>query len=103
MNTLPLVIDEEIFDLRHRVSDMALNHLTEDLDNLGLTVSGYEDMDHALILNVYQDDFKAEIRVDRIRRCFDVQAIPAEGFCMPASGDWLVVIEYLEAALADPD
>jgi hypothetical protein len=102
MDTLPLVIDEEIFDLRHRISEMALNHLTEDLDGLGLTITGYEDMDHALILTASHNDFKTEIRVDRIRCCFDVQTTAPHGLFMPASGNWFAVMEYLQVTLADP-
>lgn len=100
MNTLPIAIEGEIFNLRYRISDVAINHLADDLDSLGLTITGYEDMDHALVLLARHGDFNVEVRVDRIRRCFDAVARSTDNLFLPMSGNWLTVMEYLREALA---
>lgn len=103
MRVLPGPVLTEIFDLRHKPSDVALGHLLDDLDDLGLVVRGSRNYDHAIVVEFYRQGdhpVEGEVRIDRIRRVFDVSAMVDGAVVLPASGGWDLVLEYLQTATA---
>lgn len=102
MTVLPLSISEEIFDLRCRPGDVALGHLYEDLENLGLVIKRIDNYDHAIIVVFHKPGdhpIEGELRIDRIRRVFDISIMVDGEVVLPASGDWDLVLEYLQKAI----
>jgi hypothetical protein len=105
MKELPKVVTHEIFDVRHKPSDVALSHLFDDIEDLDLRVRNYFNYDHAIVIVFYRPGdhpIEGEIRVDRIRRIFDVVAKVDGAVVLPASGEWELVLEYLQK-LTRPD
>ncbi len=103
MRVLPKPVLGEIFDLRHKPSDVALGHLFDDLDDLGLIVRSSHNYDHAIVVHFSKPGdhpLQGEIRIDRIRRVFDVSAMVDGVVVLPASGEWDLVLEYLQKLTA---
>lgn len=103
MRVLPGPVLSEIFDLRHKPSDVALGHLLDDLDDLELVVRSTNNYDHAIVVHFYRSGdhpIQGEIRIDRIRRTFDVSAMVDGAVVLPASGGWGLVLEYLQKLAA---
>ncbi len=96
MNILPRPILDEIFNLQFQISDIAIQHFVDELDDLGFVVTNYINHDAAVMLNFSGEGMVGELRIDRIRRCFDI-IVKCEGaVVLPASGDWNLVVEYLQ-------
>ncbi len=105
MQELPMVVAHEIFDLRHKPNDIVLSHLFDDIENLGIQIRNHVDYDHAIVIVFHRPGdhpIHGEIRVDRIRRIFDVSAKIDGAVVLPASGEWELVLEYLQK-LVTPD
>lgn len=102
MKMLSEAVLHEIFDLRHKPNDVVLNHFFEDIEEYGLIVKQYFDYDHAIVIIFCRPGdhpIVGEIRVDRIRRVFDISIKVDGAVVLPASGDWGLVLEYLQKAL----
>ena len=90
---------DEIFNVKYRVSDQALDHISDELDKFRCTVSHIEDNDHAVTIYFGREmngmpSVEGEIRIDRITGNFEIVGI-CGGFMLPIEGDWSVIIEYL--------
>lgn len=96
---LSQVILNEIFNIRYRVSEQALDHISDELDRFRCMVSRVED--HDLAVTIYfsrnmngMPAVEGEIRIDRVTNTFWVVGI-CDGLMMPVEGDWSVILEYL--------
>jgi hypothetical protein len=103
MVVLPSPVVDEIFDLRHKVTDIALEHLFDDIENHGISVKQHFNYDHAIVIILIRTGdhpISGEIRIDRIRQIFDI-SLNVDGYViLPMSGDWGVILEYLQKAIA---
>ncbi len=103
MKVLSEIVLHEIFDLRHKPNDVVLGHLFESVEECGLTIKQHFDYDHAIVIVFHRPGdhpVAGEIRIDRIRQIFDVSIKVDEAVVLPASGDWDLVIEYLQKAMS---
>lgn len=96
MNILAKSISDELFNLEHRANDIILNHLFDDVENQGFTISHYINYDHAIVIIFVDDNTEGEIRVDRVRKIFDISATCNSITVMPISGDWDLILQYLQ-------
>lgn len=93
------VILDEIFNLQHRVSDQAIDYISDELDSFRCTISEVEDNDVAVTISFGRSlngmsKVVGEIRIDRLRKQFEIVG-RCEGTMLPACGSWDVIIEYL--------
>lgn len=88
----------EIFDLRFKPNDVTLNHFLDDIEGLNFTVSRCHNYDHAIVIIFYRPgspSVNGEIRIDRIRRTFDISVKIGAEVVLPVSGDWDLILECL--------
>lgn len=100
MSVLPAPIIDEIFDLRYKPGDMAIGHLCDDLEGLGLRVKEVVNHDHAVIIlfdATGDHPTDGEIRVDRVRQVFDVSAVVDSELVLPVSGGWETVLDCIRS------
>ena len=101
MGGLPAAIYTELFDIWRASTDIAIDHIFDELESVGFISVGYTDFDHAVVINfksLTNDAIFGELRVDRIRKLFDISMMVDDKVVMPASGDWLLIKEYLDKA-----
>jgi len=96
---LSQVILKEIFTVKYRVSEQALDHISDELDQFRCVVSRIEDNDLAVTIYFFRNmnglpAVNGEIRIDRITRNFQIVGT-CEGLMLPVEGDWSVILEYL--------
>lgn len=93
------LVFHEIFNILHLPSEMALNHLLERIEENGFLVKKIDNHDHAIVIEFCRPgdhQINGELRIDRIRRIFDIIAMVDGEVALPASGNWELVIEYLQ-------
>jgi hypothetical protein len=100
------VILKEIFTIKYRVSDQALDHISDELDQFRCVVSHIEDNDMAVTIHFQRDlnglpAVKGEIRIDRMATNFQIVGA-CEGFMLPVEGDWSVILAYLRQLTCPP-
>lgn len=105
MGMMPPVVLDEIFNLQRRVSDQAIDHISDELDAFRCAISKVDDNDLAVTIHFGRSlngmpEVKGEIRIDRLAKNFEI-AGSCEGTMLPISGDWEMIIEYLRQ-LTDP-
>ena len=93
------VILDEIFNLQHRVSDQAIDYISDELDVFRCSISEVNDNDVAVTIHFGRSlngmsKVEGEIRVDRLTKTFEIVG-NCEGVMLPACGNWDMVIEYL--------
>ncbi len=93
---LPAPIQEELFDLRHRVSDSVTEFLVEELHKRGFEVTSLEDFDTSIFLWFENRESSGEIHVDRMHCDFSVVAKCGDYTVLPMEGDWATICEYLD-------
>jgi len=94
---LPQPVLDEIFNVKYRVSDQALEYISDELDKFRCTISRIEDNDLAVTIYFGRNTIPSvdgEIRIDRIFKNFSITGI-CNGLILPMSGDWGTIIEYL--------
>jgi len=106
MGMLSQTVLTEIFNVKYRVSEQALDHISDELDQFRCTISRIEDNDMAVTIYFGRNmngmpAVEGEIRIDRVRKLFEIVGI-CEGWMLPAEGDWSVIIEYLRQLTAPP-
>ncbi len=105
MYTLPQVVLDEIFNLEFKVSDQAIEYISDELDKFGCVISNSFDYDMSVIIMFYKQHDKShpylegELRIDRIQRRFEICVKYGEETVLPAFGDWDLIIEYLVKVL----
>jgi hypothetical protein len=105
MNTLPQAVAGDIFDLRYRVSDIAIEHLADELVKFGCIVSSTVNYDSAVVIYFSRADddthpyLDGELRIDRIEQHFAICVRYGDETILPAFGGWSLVEEYLNKLL----
>ncbi len=106
MHAIRDVILGEIFNLCYRVSDVAIEYLCDELEKCGCIVSHHDNFDSSVFLYFQRSAdethpvLEGELRVDRIYKRFEISAKYGNETIMPASGDWNLVMEYLQKILS---
>lgn len=106
METISELVFHEIFDLSYHPSEMALNHLLEQIEERGYIIRRTNNYDHAIIVEFYypsDHQIIGELRIDRIRRLFDIVIKIDKEVVLPVSGDWSSVLQYLQKATPNID
>lgn len=95
--TLPQVVLDEIFDLRYKISEQAVEHLADQLDEFECVVVGYVDYDMSMVIAFKRRDPPAEgeLRIDRTQGDFEISIKRGDEMFLPRRGSWAMVIEYL--------
>lgn len=106
MVMLSQAVLDEIFNVRYRVSEQALDHISDELDQFRCTVSHVEDNDLAVTIYFGRNmngmpAVEGEIRIDRVNNQFEIVGV-CEGFMLPVTGDWSVILEYLRQLTCPP-
>ena len=96
---MPPVILKEIFNLQHRVSDQAIDYISDELNIFRCVISEIEDNDLAVTINFGRSlngmpKVNGVIRIDRLSKRFEIVGC-CEGTMLPICGNWDVIIEYL--------
>jgi len=89
----------ELFDLQYQVSDIAIDHICDELIKHGCLVNHYVNYDASIIIYFNRNELNGELRIDRINRQFDIVIGCDDEIIMPVSGDWSLIDEYLRKAL----
>jgi hypothetical protein len=102
---MPSIILDEIFNLQLRISEPAIEYISDQLDSFRCTISSVDDHDVAITIRFGRSmsglpDVEGEIRIDRFDKTFEVVGY-CDGTMLPIKGDWELVIEYLRQ-LTDP-
>lgn len=92
---LPQLIADELFDLRHRPSDQAIDHLCDELHKFRLTVTHVDNYDLVIVINFTLPRGIGEIRLDRLTRMFEITAVNDNYTYLPRKGDWPMVEQCL--------
>lgn len=106
MDMLSPAVLIEIFNVKYRVSEQALDHISDELDQFRCTISRVEDNDLAVTIYFGRNmngmpAVEGEIRIDRVNERFEIVGV-CEGFMLPAHGDWSVILEYLRQLTCPP-
>jgi hypothetical protein len=95
---LPPIVLTELFDLRHQVNDVILQHIADELESFGLSVTNIANLDHAILYSFRgPEKLKGELRVDRITRRFEIIWATSEYWAFPVCGDWTEIRSALAA------
>lgn len=96
---LSSIVLNEIFNIKYRISDQAIDHISDELDKFRCVISRVDDND--LAITIYFDRridnlplVKGEIRIDRIMHDFGIIGF-CDGLMLPAKGDWSMILTYL--------
>jgi hypothetical protein len=103
---LSKVVLDEIFNVRYRVSDQAIDYIADELDRFRCVIFRVEDNDLAVTIYFGRSmngvpAAEGEIRIDRVNRQFEIVG-KCCGFMLPAEGDWFVIVEYLRQLVCSP-
>jgi len=93
------VIYDEIFNIEHKVSEVALDFIRDELDKYQIDIAHIIDYDHTIVIKFSKNldglpIVYGEIRIDRIYKCFTITGY-CQGFLLPAIGDWNDIEQYL--------
>ncbi len=99
---MPAIIYNELFDLTHPVSDITLSYIFDLLTASDLLISDYRNYDVMIIIAFYnkEKDLIGELRINRMLKEFEICIQCGKVLILPAHGDWDLVTEYLQKALA---
>jgi hypothetical protein len=100
---LPQAILAELFDMRRTVSDIITQQIGDELETFCLTILDVTNYDHAIVLHFQSQDkvTQGELRVNRVRRQFELHAKVGQYMMFPVFGPWEEIIAAL-AALVEP-
>jgi hypothetical protein len=102
---LPRTITDEIFNLRYRVNDVALNHVYDELLKYGCLVTGTIDCDASIIIYFKRPNdathplLDGELRIDRIERTFEIAVKYGDTTVLPMLGAWELIDQYLNEVI----
>ena len=93
------IVLDEMFNVKFRVSEQALDFISDELDKYRCVISHVDDYDHAVVVHFGREmngmpKVEGELRIDRIERNFEIVGT-CEGLMLPVRGDWDMVTTYL--------
>lgn len=96
---LPQSIKSELFNIRHQVSEMALDYICTKIEQFGFVIDEQENLDLIIRITFKRGEDYGELRIDRLAREFEICAVVDGETIIPATGSWELVINYLLAAV----
>lgn len=96
---LPETVKSELFDIRHQVGDMALDFICGRLEEFGFVVDDIQNFDVVITIIFKRSEDLGEIRIDRMAKLFEINAVIGGETIFPASGNWELVEEFLFAVV----
>lgn len=98
---LPAAVATELWDVARRPCDICLDYLYDDISAYGFAVLDVADRDLAITIRFglkesLEGMVVGSVRIDRLERCFNVEAHGAAGQFLPAAGNWEDVRRYLD-------
>jgi len=97
---LSSVVLNEIFNIKYRISDQAIEHISDELDKFRCVISRVDDNDLAITICFDRcinnlPIVEGEIRIDRVMNNFGIIG-SCDGLMLPINGDWSMILTYLE-------
>ena len=99
---LPDIIQDEIFCLSSRVSDVVIDHLCSDIEQFEFVIRNVTNYDCSIIIDLVRESQDSiphthvNLRIDRIFRIFEITAEYGDEMVLPRIGDWDGTLDYLE-------
>lgn len=91
----------EVFNIRYKPDDMLVTQIAEELERYQLVVYQVMNNDHAITYKfkrsnvVGLSDVFGYLRIDRIKKLFEICASFDGSMMLPIKGDWLAIHDYL--------
>ncbi len=92
---LPPIISSELFSIRHRVNDIAMEYIVDEFWKYRLRVTKIDDCDVFVYIDFVGTDIEGELKIDRFQKHFEIVARNKNSMILPAIGDWNIVLKYL--------
>lgn len=96
VTVLPGAIHDEIFCLSSKTSDVVIDYLCSDIEQLGYVTRNVENYDCSIIIDFERQGIQANLRIDRIYKTFEVVARYEDETILPRIGGWDDALDYLE-------
>ena len=95
---IPAHIINELFDIRYRPSDVAIDSIIEGLADKGFSTTSCSDCDLYVYLDIICDDVEGELRIDRLNRDFqlNIKSKTNSFVILPITGNWDTICKHLE-------
>jgi len=97
---LPQNILDNLFNVKYRADDITLEHISEEFVKIGFRVTELTNLDMIIYFQFTSDNLSGELRVDRLRREFQL-TITSE-FCFPVIGDWNEIMKAICSLVPSP-
>lgn len=95
---IPSHIIQELFDIRYRPSDIAIESIIEGIADKGFSTSNCYDCDLFVYLDIHCEDVEGELRIDRLNKNFqlNIKSKTNSFVILPITGDWDTICKHLE-------
>jgi hypothetical protein len=93
---LSTTIYDEIFNLKYKTGDMAIEFIIDEFCSHDLHVYNIEDNDLAVTFHAKNKHCRIELRIDRLNKVFDIVAQKDGWTIFPTRGDWNIIEAFLD-------
>lgn len=98
MYMIPAHIIQELFDVRFRPSEIALDSIVDGLLDLGFSTTSYYNCDLFVYIDIICEDIEGELRIDRLHKNFqlNIKSKTNSFVILPITGSWDIICKHLE-------